>query len=121
MQYLTYEEYSTYGGEMTEIDFNRFSFKSEQEINRRTFNRLKTLETIPEEVKRCVFELTEFYGKSKDEGLISSESQSVGNISKSVSYASTSTADYKQQQADIIRTYLESLEIDGIGVLYRGL
>lgn len=57
MNYLTYEEYTDYGGSLEEIAFNRLEFKAEKLVDNETFGRLKNESVISETVKRLIFEL----------------------------------------------------------------
>lgn len=57
-QYLTYAEYQALGGDaIGETPFNLLEYEARKQIDLRTQNRLKNLETIPNEVKICMFNL----------------------------------------------------------------
>lgn len=57
-QYLTYVEYQELGGQQIgETPFNLLEYEARKQIDLRTQNRLKNLETIPDEVKMCMFNL----------------------------------------------------------------
>jgi hypothetical protein len=57
-QYLTYTEYTSLGGEQIgETPFNLLEYEARKQIDLRTQNRLKNLDTIPDEVKMCMFNL----------------------------------------------------------------
>lgn len=57
-QYLTYSEYQELGGDtIGETPFNLLEFEARKQIDLRTQNRLKNLDTIPDEVKMCMFNL----------------------------------------------------------------
>lgn len=57
MSYLTYEEYTLYGGSLDETAFARLEFKAEKLVDNETFGRLKKESEISETVKRLIFEL----------------------------------------------------------------
>ena len=57
MEYLTFEEYQTWGGKLDETAFHRLRFKAQRKIDRVTFNRLHEDTEISEPVKRLMFEL----------------------------------------------------------------
>ena len=57
MSYLTYEEYTEYGGSLEETAFARLEFKAEKLVDNETFGRLKKESVISETVKRLIFEL----------------------------------------------------------------
>lgn len=111
--YLAYEEYRTFGGELNDIEFNRFSFRAESEIDNATFERCKGLTEVPDSVKKCVFELVEFFSKNSKNGAVTSV-QSFSNDGYSVSYASQKNA--QQQIADIIYAYLANTDLLYCGV-----
>ncbi len=112
--YLTYTEYtSNFGGKLSEADFDRFSFRADKEIDNATLERCKNLTEIPEEVKKCSFELIEYLSKNAKNGSASAVS-SFSNDGYSVSYADQKTAE--KQIYDIIYTYLAST-----GLMYCGV
>ena len=91
--YLTYTEYtSNFGGNLSEADFDRFSFRADKEIDNATLERCKNLAEIPEEVKRCSFELIEYLSKNAKNGSALAIS-SFGNDGYSVSYADPKSAE----------------------------
>lgn len=111
--YLTYEEYTGYGGTLNDTEFNRFNFRAECEINNATLDRCKKLTEIPEEVKRCQYELVLYLSKNSQNGSISAVS-SFSNDGYSVSYVDKKTA--QEQISEIIYTYLV-----GTDLLYCGV
>lgn len=57
-QYLTYSEYRSLGGEQIgEMPFNLLEYEARKQIDLRTQKRLVGLDTIPNEVKMCMFNL----------------------------------------------------------------
>ena len=111
--YLDYEKYKEYGGVLSNTDFDRFSFRAEREIDNATLNKCKNLTEIPEEVKRCEYELILFFSKNVQNGSVSSVA-SFSNDGYSVSYANPKDAE--KQIRDIIYTYLS-----GTGLMYCGV
>lgn len=111
--YLSYDDYKSFGGNLNNTDFNRFRFRAEKEIDNATLDRCKTLDTIPEEVKRCEFELVEYLSKNAKGGSASAVS-SFGNDGYSVSYVEQKTA--QEQIYDIIYTYLSGTDLMYCGV-----
>lgn len=110
--YLTYTEYTNYGGQMSESKFNRFAFRAGAEINTATLGRIHTIEVIPECVKRCEYELILYLSQFAKNGTAESVS-SVSNDGYSISYNNQKTA--QEQIYDIIYTYLS-----GTGLMYCG-
>ncbi len=111
--YLSYTEYTTCGGKLNEAEFNRFAFRAECEINNATFNRVAELNEIPEEVKRCEYELISYFSNNAKNGSVSAVS-SFGNDGYSVSYSDQKTA--QEQIDDIIYTYLANTDLLYCGV-----
>lgn len=110
--YLTYAEYKAMGGELDTTEFTRLEYKARMEIDLVTFNRLKEVD-IPEEVKKCIYELVETENNTND--ILSSESVD----GYSVTYKSSEDTEKKKQ--DIIETYLAGCIVDGVPCLYRGV
>lgn len=111
--YLAYEEYKNFGGELEKTEFDRFSFRAECEINNATSSRCKNLLEIPDEVKRCVYELTEYFSKNAKSGSVSAVA-SFGNDGYSMSYVDQKNA--QEQITDIIYTYLADTDLLYCGV-----
>ena len=111
--YLDYEKFEEYGGNLLDTEFDRFLFRAEQEIDLVTQNRCKTLQKIPEELERCVYELIVYLSNNAKNGSVSSVA-SFGNDGYSVSYVDQKTA--TQQIYDIIYTYLANT-----GLMYCGV
>ena len=83
--YLTFEEYRAFGGNLTELEFNRLEFVARMQIDYMTQNRLQDENPVREVVRRLVFELVErgYLGsldgaeyKSKSEGGMSASFES---------------------------------------------
>lgn len=132
--YLTYEEYLTFGGSLTETEFDNLSFEAAIAINHATFNRLIMDTIIPEEVKKLVMVLISIAHK-KAEALILGHSPSnafsgyittQSNDGVSTSYTGISPTDlYRLCEKEIsltIQKYLYGVK-NSLGrlVLYRGL
>jgi hypothetical protein len=131
--YLTYEEYTNFGGTLDETTFNKFEFQAEAEINYATFNRLKGDVTIPEAVKRLTLYLIDLMekraaafslgsGNNASNTYITSQS----NDGVSISYNGMSPSDLiKLSETDAlkaIRSYLEGVTNEaGRKLLYRGI
>ena len=119
--YLTHPEYQALGGALDLVTFDRYSFRADREIDVATFDRLKEMETIPEEVKRCAFEAIEF--------LYSTRAYVDGSAPKSFNadgYSETvnvlSQGDISERIAEIITIYLVDLTDDnGVPLLFRGV
>ena len=129
-QYLTYAEYQTLGGSaIGDMPFNLLEFEARRKIDENTFNRLKNVEEIPQEVKICEYNLI---------NSINSFVTATSNVSSNGNVASESTDGYsisyltanqisdvvKSKSAeleDIIRTYLLGVIVNDEHILYCGV
>ena len=123
-QYLTFSEYTSLGGTLTETPFSILEYNARMKIDQRTFGRLKNLEEQPEEVKLCIFSLIntlEGYGSNTpSKKNIASENTDGYSISYSGANKSITEAMDKEVE-DTIKTYLCNTKVDKIPVLYRGV
>lgn len=143
--YLTYDEYSEYGGALDETAFNDLEFDAESTINWYTFNRLKRPEWASalesEELKRCMYQLIRL--KQMENEMLASSSGGAGwgvgwtkeagitqetNDGVSVSYNTMSSGELmtylngSKTKDDLIKQYLGSIINDlGRNILYRGV
>ena len=98
--YLTFEEYQENGGTLSATTFNNFEYEAEALINYRTFNRLKNVESVPDEVKRLTRYLIDLAQKKAD-------SLSLGNA------GDTTTSN--------TGSYIKSQSNDGVSITYGGM
>ena len=130
-QYLTYEEYTALGGTLDQTPFNLLEFEARRQIDIRTFNRLKGVdsEEIPQEVKLCEYNLINSIQEfaSSTNGAIST-----GNVASettdgySVSYINASqisdiVKSKNDEFNDIINTYLLGVVFNGQHLMYIGV
>ena len=130
-QYLTFTEYRGLGGTLAETPFNLLEFESRRQIDIRTQNRLKGInsEEIPQEAKLCVFDLIgiiDSYVKSIDSAKGNSNIASENIDGYSVTYVkSTQIKEIIQSKSaeinDIIRTYLLEVVYNGEHLMYMGV
>ena len=131
-QYLTYAEYQTLGGSaIGDMPFNLLEFEARRQIDIRTFNRLKDLdsEDIPQEVKLCEYKMID---SLEDFAKATSQFSTGGNVASektdgySVSYI---TADKiseivkskNDELEDVIRSYLLTVVVNGEHIMYVGV
>ena len=132
-QYLTYAEYKSLiegeGGSAIEATpFNLLEFEARRRIDIKTFNRVKKLEAIPQEVKLCEYALIKAMSTFDESlsGIGSGENVASETIDGySVSYITSADAgkivEAKSNQLnDIIKTYLLNVIIDGQHLMYCG-
>lgn len=123
-QYLTYEEYKSLGGTLGEMPFNILELKAQQIINKRTQNRLKNIEEIPQEVKICVYDLINTMNKyNLSNNSTSSNISSENTDGYSVTYKSGTelTEEQKKQYDDVMETDLYGVIVDNTPILYLGV
>ena len=121
MQYLTYEQYTEIGGVLEMTAFDRYIDRVCGIIDNATFGRLEKMTEIPRQVRACCRELVEYMAKNVEQGNVSSQSQSAGVVSESVTYTTKTTEDIENECANIIFDFLGSVKTDnGTPLLYRG-
>ena len=129
-QYLTYAEYQQLGGSaIGEMPFNLLEFESRRQIDIRTFNRVKSLEEIPQEVKLCVYNLINSisgYANSTNNIATNGNIKSENTDGYSIQYISAGEISevVKSKNAeieDIIRTYLLGVIINDEHLMYCGV
>jgi hypothetical protein len=122
-QYLTYAEYQELGGSaIGEMPFNILEFEARRKIDSRTQNRLRSVETIPNEVKLCEYSLINTIQSYVNETNRTIASESVGSYS--VDYKDNIKQVIENKNAeldDIILTELYGLIVNGEHVLYLGV
>ena len=129
-QYLTYNEYINLGGsQIGEMPFNLLEFEARRKIDIKTFNRVKDLDVIPQEVKLCEYNLI---NSVKNYLETTNNVSANGNIASenidgySISYVTANQVSeiVKSKSAeldDIVRTYLLGVIIDGEHLMYCGV
>ena len=122
MEYITYEEYNEIGGVLDVTAFARYKVRAFSVITKATFGRVKKMLNIPEEVKHLCRDLIEYLNYNVNQSKnITSESQSQGGASESVSYANKTTADTTEDIEQMIYDYLASvMDDEGTPLIYRG-
>lgn len=122
MQYLTYEEYRNYGGNLTEPDFTFYEFKARKRIDLFTFNRVQKMQEVPESVKLCMYSIINI---DSNIGIESQSKQprvaSFNTDGYSQSFSTLSIDDAQKSIDDMIRTCLQGeCDDNGTPLLYRG-
>ena len=131
-QYLTYAEYQELGGSaIGEKPFNLLEFEARRQIDIRTFNRIKDLdsEDIPQEVKLCEYNLISSindYASSIKSATENGNVASENTDGYSVSYVkSSSIKDIVNSRSveldDIITTYLLGVIVNEQHIMYIGV
>lgn len=120
--YLTYAKYITYGGTLTQAEFERYEYAAERSVRNHTFNRIDSMAEIPEAVERLMFELVSVFQNTSNIRTAENAVKSFNTDGYSETYGSSvsSVADVDSLTGDLIRQYLLSEEIDGVPLLYCG-
>lgn len=126
MQYLTFEEYQSYGGQLDEPTFNREELKAQKRIDFLTNNRLMNDTVIPEPVKVAIYEVMLLF--KEKENYENPESQNVTGFSNdgvSVTFENQSVKEYQESFDNRLNTKVKELLFGvsneaGISLLYRG-
>ena len=127
-QYLTYAEYQALGGSaIGEMPFNLLEFEARKKIDEKTFNRLKNVDEIPQEVKICEYNMINSI-KSYDgnDSTIGKNVASENTDGYSVSYISpeqiSELVNAKNNELEnIVTTYLFGIVINGEHIIYTGV
>lgn len=126
MQYLTFEEYQSYGGQLDEPTFNREELKAQKRIDFLTNNRLVNDTVIPESVKVAIYEVMLLF--KEKENYENPDSQNVTGFSNdgvSVTFENQSVKEYQESFDNRLNTKVKELLFGvsneaGISLLYRG-
>ncbi len=136
--YLTYEQYQSLGGTLSEAVFSDCEMEAEALVNWYTFNRLKNETIISEDVQKCVYMLIKYIalqsnldgsaGVNEDGSVsttgagIASESNDGVSASYNVLSAQELMDNAKYKTESIIKMCLSGV-VNSLGrkVLYRGL
>ena len=133
-QYLTYNEFRTWGlpegteppeGTMSEPEFMIAEFRARKRIDYWTDSRVKNMETVPEAVKHCMMAMIKLDTKYGAEAQIESPLlSSFNNDGYSESYGSAAerTATMERQLSRELARLLYGVKDDnGVPLLYRGV
>ena len=122
MQYLTYEEYKSMGGELNETAFLRHIDRACGFVDLHTQSRLQSVLEVSTMVKACVRDLVEYLANNVSSGkVVTSKSQSAGGVSESESYATKTLDEVNAEMLCIVYDYLATEKDDcGTPLMYRG-
>lgn len=130
-QYLTLAEYIALGGnsELTQMPFNLLEFEARRRIDLRTQNRLIDIESIPQEVKICEYNLInsiQSYANTINSVAGTNGIASENTDGYSISYMTSNqisdiVASKTNELDDIIRTYLLGVIVNGEHLMFAGV
>lgn len=124
MTYLTYDEYTKYGGTASEAEFTTLEFRARKRIDRLTASRVQNMSSVPTDVKLCMMSLIEVDRK------VGVEAQATNPVITSFNtdgYSETygkalSVADAEKSMSATIKTMLWGVKDDkDVPLLYRGV
>ena len=124
MTYLTYDEYTKYGGTASEAEFTTLEFRARKRIDRLTASRVQNMSSVPTDVKLCMMSLIEVDRK------VGVEAQATNPVITSFNtdgYSETygkalSVTDAEKSMSATIKTMLWGVKDDnGVPLLYRGV
>lgn len=122
--YLTYEEYQSYGGTASETAFTMLEFRARKRIDRQTFDRVQNMSEVPEAVKLCMMSLIAIDSKVGVEAQVENPVVTSFNTDGySESYGKALSAeDADNSMSASIRSMLWGERDDNdVPLLYRGL
>jgi hypothetical protein len=122
--YLTYQEYKSYGGELSETAFIPLEFKSRKRIDYLTDSRVQNMAAVPAAVKLCMYVLIGMESSvGRSEQAASPSVSSFNTDGYSETYSQAMDADTASAQMDALtKEYLYGEKNDnGTPLLYRGL
>ena len=120
--YLTYDEYTDYGGGASESAFARLEAKARAHLDRLTFGRLTNAQSLSNSVKYCMYDLINAVESDESSGAAVSgrEIASMSNDGVSITFSTSGKA--STRYSAIVRTWLTT-ETDSCGVplMYPGV
>lgn len=122
--YLTYQEYRSYGGDLSETAFIPLEFKSRKRIDYLTDSRVQNMAAVPAAVKLCMYVLIGMESSvGRSEQATSPSVSSFNTDGYSETYSQAMDADTASAQMDALtKEYLYGEKNDnGTPLLYRGL
>lgn len=124
--YLTYEEYTAYGGRLSESEFTLSEFKARKIIDYATDTRVRDMATVPVSVKLCtmaIMALNDQIGAEAQAANPTVTSFNTDGYSETYgALASMAGENANRVMNDILRRYLYGENNDqGVPLLYRGV
>ncbi len=123
--YLTYDEYQSYGGTLSEADFTLAEFKARKRVDYLTDSRVEKMAEVPEAVKLAMISIIMAdgaVGVDAQAGAPLVASFSTDGYSENYGSAADQTANVEKQLNREIGRLLYGLKDDnGVPLLYRGV
>jgi len=123
--YLTYDEYQSYGGTLSEADFTLAEFKARKRVDYLTDSRVEAMAEVPEAVKLAMMTIIKAdgaVGVDAQAGAPLVASFSTDGYSENYGSAADQTANVERQLNREIGRLLYGVKDDeGVPLLYRGV
>lgn len=124
-QYLTYAQYTAWGGTLSEAAFNLAEIKARSRIDAMTHGRVAYMATVPEQVQAAMMEIITVdgtYSAAAQAAAPVAASFSTDGYSESYGSAENRTAAIEKQLTGSIETLLDGVtDDDGTPLLYAGV
>ena len=124
-QYLTYAQYTVWGGTLSEAAFNLAEIKARSRIDAMTQGRVAYMATVPEQVQAAMMEIITVdstYSAAAQAAAPVAASFSTDGYSESYGSAETRTAAIEKQLTASIETLLDGItDDDGVPLLFAGV
>lgn len=121
--YLTYAEYTAYGGTMSESDFTIHEFRCRKRIDYMTDSRVRNMAEVPKAVKLCMMAFLTIDSAAGVEAQTKKDVKSFNTDGYSETYGDGMTADEADKAyGKTIGIYLYGeYDDEGTPLLYRGV
>lgn len=124
-QYLTYAQYQTWGGTMSEAAFNLAEIKARARIDAMTQGRVAAMQTVPEQVQAAMMEIITVdgtYSAAAQAAAPVAASFTTDGYSESYGSAESRTAAIEKQLTASILTLLDGVVDDnGVPLTFAGV
>lgn len=112
-RYLTYNDYKTMKGTISEMPFDRLELKAEKEVDKYTQGRFKDVNEYPKELKMCIYDLISILNEDNNSVIVS---ESVGDYS----VTKKTKEQINHELKETIMTWLSEVKVNNINILYCG-
>ena len=122
--YLTYDEYTGYGGSAGQTAFVPLEFKARKQIDYMTANRVQNMQAVPDAVKLCMVCIMNMeYAAGAEKQATNPQITSFNTDGYSESYGHAFSADdtSRQIKKQIVAMLYGERDDNGVPLLYRGV
>lgn len=105
-KYITYEEYQNLGGSVSEDAFDILERKAQRYLDYFTFNRIKYLTTIPDEVKEVLVDFISKLNEYAQQSVEGDTIESYSNGTESITYKRLTESEVSSALAQIALKWL---------------